>query len=43
MSEDEDIIRFREAQMTWKHWVYIAIALLVTYIFVTGLVTIFDY
>lgn len=37
MSEEEDILRFREARMTWKHWAIIAAANIVVAVIVASI------
>jgi hypothetical protein len=37
MTEEEDILRFREARMTWKHWAIIAAANIVVALVITSI------
>jgi len=35
MTEEEDILRFREARLTWKHWAWVIAANILIYLVVS--------
>ena len=37
MTEEEDILRFREARLTWKHWFWAFVANVAVYWIVTAI------